>query len=68
VLWGSIAGLAAAYAGADLMKSLLFGVAPLDPATYAAAAGALALVGAIACAAPALRAVRVDPLRALRNE
>ena len=43
VLWGSIAGLAAAYAAAELMKSLLFGVAPLDPATYAttvAAAGA----------------------------
>ncbi|HEY2907218.1 MAG TPA: ABC transporter permease [Vicinamibacterales bacterium] len=68
VLWGSIAGLAAAYAAADLMKSLLFGVAPLDPATYLTTAGALALIGAIACAVPALRAVRVDPLVALRNE
>ncbi len=68
VLWGSVAGLAAAYAAADLMKSLLFGVAPLDPATYAATAGALALIGAIACALPASRAVRVDPLVALRND
>jgi ABC-type antimicrobial peptide transport system permease subunit len=68
VLWGSLAGLAAAYAAAGLMKSLLFGVAPLDPATYAATAGALALVGAVACAVPASRAVRVDPLVALRQD
>jgi predicted permease len=68
VLWGSIAGLAAAYAAAGLIKSLLFGVAPLDPATYLTTAGALALIGAIACAVPAFRAVRVDPLVALRQE
>jgi putative ABC transport system permease protein len=68
VLLGSIAGLAAAYGAAELMKSLLFGVAPLDPATYMATVAALALVGAIACAVPALRAVRVDPLVALRQD
>jgi predicted permease len=68
VLWGSLAGLAAAYAAADLMKSLLFGVAPLDPATYAMTAGALAVIGAVACAVPASRAVRVDPLVALRQD
>lgn len=68
VLWGSAAGLAVAYAAAGLMTSLLFGVAPLDLATYATTVGALALVGAIACAMPAFRAVRVDPLVALRQD
>jgi putative ABC transport system permease protein len=68
VLWGSAAGLAAAYVAAGLMKSLLFGVAPLDVGTYATTAGTLALVGAIACAVPAFRAVRVDPLTALRQD
>jgi predicted permease len=68
VLWGSIAGLGAAYAAAGVMKSLLFGIAPLDPATYLTTAGALAVVGAVACALPAFRAVHVDPLVALRQE
>jgi ABC-type antimicrobial peptide transport system permease subunit len=68
VLWGSTVGLGAAYAAAGVMKSLLFGVAPLDPATYLTTAGALAVVGAVACALPAFRAVHVDPLVALRQE
>jgi putative ABC transport system permease protein len=68
VLLGSIAGLAGAYAAAELMKSLLYGVAPLDPATYVATVATLVVVGAIACAVPALRAVRVDPLIALRQD
>ena len=65
---GSFAGIGAAYALAGLIKSLLFGVAPLDPATYALTMATLALVGAVACAVPAFRAVRVDPLVALRDE
>ena len=44
------------------MQSLLFGVQPIDPATYGVATGALAAIAVAACAVPALRATRVDPL------
>jgi len=50
------------------MTSLLYGVGPLDPATYAAVSVTLALVAVTACLAPALRAVRLDPLEALRSD
>jgi len=46
----------------------LFGVKPLDPVTFLATPAVLALVVLIACAAPALRAARVDPAVALRQE
>jgi putative ABC transport system permease protein len=66
------AGLAAGLAGAAvltrLLRGLLYGVAPVDPATFAVAA---ALIGAIALAAaylPARRASRIEPLAALREE
>jgi putative ABC transport system permease protein len=68
VLWGAAGGLAAADGAATLIRTLLFDVAPLDPATYAVTAIGLALVGAAACAVPAYRAVRVDPLVALRED
>lgn len=65
---GAGLGLAAAAAGTRLMKTLLFGVAALDPATYAAVC--LILIGAAALASyfPARRATRVDPVEALRIE
>jgi len=65
---GAVAGLAGAVALTTVMQSLLFGVAPLDPPTYAVAAAALATIALAACAVPALRATRVDPLVALRDE
>jgi len=65
---GSAAGLAGAYAATGLMRSLLYGVQPLDPGTYALAAAVLAAVALVACAVPAVRATRVDPLIALREE
>ena len=68
VVLGSIAGLAGAYALTGLMKTLLFGVTPADPPTYVATTVILATVALCACAAPALRAVRVDPLVALRED
>ncbi len=68
VVVGAAIGLAGAVAITTLMQSLLFGVSPLDPATYAMAAAALAAVAMAACALPALRAMRVNPLTALRDE
>ena len=65
---GSAAGLAGAIALTGLMESLLFGVPPLDPITYASSIGVLAASALGACALPALRAARVDPLIAIREE
>jgi len=68
VLAGLAAGALAALTGTRLLRSLLFGVSPEDPATYAVVAILLAAVSLAACAVPAWRAARVDPLRALRSE
>ncbi|HZM69299.1 MAG TPA: ABC transporter permease [Candidatus Cryosericum sp.] len=65
---GLVAGLAAALALARLMRSLLFGVGAHDPLTLAATMLLLALVALAACCVPARRAVRVDPIVALRCE
>jgi len=65
---GAILGLAAAVALTRVMQSLLFGVDPVDPPTYAVAAATLAIIALAACAIPAMRATRVDPLVALRDE
>jgi putative ABC transport system permease protein len=51
-----------------LMESLLFGVAALDPLTYAVVAAVLIATAALAGWLPARRATRVDPMRALREE
>jgi predicted permease len=62
------AGLGAALALARLMGSLLYGVSASDPTTFAAVAALLAAVAFLACLVPALRATRVDPMRALRHD
>jgi putative ABC transport system permease protein len=66
-LFGVALGLLAAVAATRLMASLLFGVPPLDPPTFLAAAALLLAVAALASAVPALRASRVDPVVALRR-
>jgi ABC-type antimicrobial peptide transport system permease subunit len=65
---GIAAGLAGALLATRLLASLLFGVGPTDPATFVATAAALAIVAGVASLLPALRAVRTDPMDALRSE
>ena len=61
-------GLAAAMALTHLISRLLFGVTPNDPITFAAVGAILLTVAGGATLVPALRATRVDPLTALRDE
>lgn len=71
-LWPTLAGIAAGAAAAALLTrlvaSLVYGVRPLDPATFAA--GVIVLLGVALAATwiPSRRAVRIDPLVALRHE
>jgi macrolide transport system ATP-binding/permease protein len=65
-LVGLAVGTMAAIALTELMRSLLFGVGPADPATFAGVIFLLAVVTGAACYVPARRAVRTDPLVALR--
>jgi predicted permease len=68
VLVGLAIGLPAAVAGARLLRGLLFGVDPLDPAALALAAAMPVLMALAAAYLPARRASRVDPMTALRCE
>jgi ABC-type antimicrobial peptide transport system permease subunit len=67
-LWGAAFGLAGGFVAARLLRATLFGVSPADPWTYAAAAPLLAAVTTLASLLPALRAARMDPVRALRED
>jgi putative ABC transport system permease protein len=65
---GAVVGLIAAAGLTTFMQSLLFGVKPVDPPTFAVAIATLAAISFVACAVPARRATRVDPIVALRDE
>jgi ABC-type antimicrobial peptide transport system permease subunit len=65
---GIVTGMVAAFGLTRLMSALLFSVSAGDPATSAAVAGLLVLVAIFACYIPARRAIRVDPMIALRYE
>jgi predicted permease len=67
-LIGLVLGAIFAVVAARLLTSLLYGVSPNDPATFAAVALLLAAVAFLACYIPARRATRVDPMIALRYE
>jgi predicted lysophospholipase L1 biosynthesis ABC-type transport system permease subunit len=68
VLAGIVAGTIAALASAKLMGALVFGVSASDPLTLGAVGATLALVALMASLAPAYRALRLDPVDALRAE
>jgi ABC-type antimicrobial peptide transport system permease subunit len=65
---GILAGIAAAMATTRVLSTLLFGVGPMDPATYAVVSATLAAVALFGTYLPARRATRVDPLVALRAQ
>lgn len=68
VVAGIAVGVGGALALGRVLGSLLFEVKPTDPATFVGVAVALALVGLAACYVPARRAMKVDPMIALRHE
>jgi predicted permease len=67
-LIGLIFGVAASALATQLLRSMLYGTQPLDPAAFAGAAAMLMAVAVLACLIPAWRASRIDPIQALRTE
>jgi putative ABC transport system permease protein len=65
---GLALGLLGALAATRLLESMLYGVHPNDPVTLIAVTVVLGAVALTACAVPALKATRIDPLHALRQE
>ena len=65
---GLVAGLAGALALTRTLQTLVYQVSTVDPATFAAIGGVAALVSLAACLVPAWRALRVDPILALRAD
>jgi hypothetical protein len=67
-VWGAVVGLPIAAVMAVAMRSLLFGISPGDPWTFAAVPLGLAAIVAAACLAPARRATAIDPRETLRGD
>jgi ABC-type antimicrobial peptide transport system permease subunit len=65
---GVAAGVAGAMALTRFMSSMLYGVSAADPLIIVLVSVSLASIALLACAVPALRAARVDPIVALRYE
>jgi putative ABC transport system permease protein len=66
-LVGVVIGIAGALAVARLVAAMLFEVTPFDPTSYLLTAATLLTIAALACYVPARRAMRVDPVVALRQ-
>jgi predicted permease len=68
ILLGLVIGMIGALAGAHLLQSMVFGIAPRDPLTLACMCGVLLLTGLFAAWWPARRAAATEPMQALRAE
>ena len=68
VVIGLVAGAALSYAGTRFISGLLFGVSARDPMVFAGVAALVTIAALAACLVPGRRALRVDPLLALRAE
>jgi ABC-type antimicrobial peptide transport system permease subunit len=68
VFIGLLIGLAGGAAGGALIRSILYGTSPLDPIVFVAMVGCLLLTAIASCIVPAVRASRIEPMSALRNE
>ena len=65
---GIVMGGAISFAATRVIRAMLFGVSPTDPAAYAVLVGSVIAVALLACYLPARRASRIDPLQAIRVE
>jgi ABC-type antimicrobial peptide transport system permease subunit len=65
---GILVGVAASTMTNRLLATQLWNTTPGDPVTFAAAIAVLLIVGLVACVVPTARAIRVDPMAALRSE
>jgi len=68
VATGVLAGMAIALSGSRAVEGMLFATSPYDAATFVLVPTILALVAVLACWLPAVRATRIDPAAALREE
>jgi ABC-type antimicrobial peptide transport system permease subunit len=68
VILGVLLGIGAAWGATRAIATMLFGLSPNDPLTYALVAVLLITVAIIACFLPARRASKVEPMNALRSE
>jgi predicted permease len=64
--FGLLLGLPAAFGLTRVLRSMLVGISPGDPLTFAGVVAVLIVAGALGCAIPARRAIRIDPVVALR--
>lgn len=65
---GTVCGVFAALLAAKLFSSVLYGISPKDPTTYAIGIALMSLIALLACVLPARRALAIDPASALREE
>jgi ABC-type antimicrobial peptide transport system permease subunit len=68
VFLGLIIGLAGGSTAASFIRSILYGTSPLDPLVLITMVGGLLVTALVACALPAIRASKIEPMQALRTE
>jgi putative ABC transport system permease protein len=64
---GLVTGIGGALVGTHLIQGALYGVAPIDPISFGVSVVILGIAAVLACLLPALRAARINPIKALRE-